>query len=173
MARREHSIVLLGATGFTGRFVLQELLASSAGLAAPLAVAGRNGEKLRQLLLELGATNQKDIKVRNPWIRGYPSLGCASKLPARGSSLSTAGCHLSGVQHIMTAAMGCRRAGAGGRRCVRPGQPEAHGCLNAACHQRCGSLPPGKRSVQSSPMLHSLRGGTAKSLVTITIFVCM
>lgn len=66
MSLREHSIVLLGATGFTGRFVLQELLASSAGLAAPLAVAGRNGEKLRQLLLELGATNQNDVKVRNP-----------------------------------------------------------------------------------------------------------
>lgn len=82
MSRREHSIVLLGATGFTGRFVLQELLASSAGLAAPLAVAGRNGEKLRQLLLELGTTNQNNIKVPAGFVGSHLWAVQASYLPA-------------------------------------------------------------------------------------------
>lgn len=111
------------------------------------------------------------LQIRMTSRCGTPGFVGTHLWAVQASYLPAAGRHLCGVQHIITAAMGCRRTGAGGRRCVRPGQPEAHGCLNAACHQRCGSLPPGKRPAQSSTRLRSLRGGTAKSLVTITIFV--
>jgi short subunit dehydrogenase-like uncharacterized protein len=49
---REHDIVLVGATGYTGRLVAEELVKRAHG--ARLAFAGRNTEKLHQLRDALG-----------------------------------------------------------------------------------------------------------------------
>uniref|UniRef100_A0A7R9YR15 Saccharopine dehydrogenase NADP binding domain-containing protein n=1 Tax=Chlamydomonas euryale TaxID=1486919 RepID=A0A7R9YR15_9CHLO len=57
---RTHDAVLFGATGFTGRYVLREVLGSyPQGLR--LAVAGRSGDRLRALVQELGAEGRVQI----------------------------------------------------------------------------------------------------------------
>ena len=52
-SNRDHDIVLLGATGFVGRFTARHL-ASSAPDGLRIAVAGRSASRLRELIRELG-----------------------------------------------------------------------------------------------------------------------
>ena len=52
MTNRKYDLVLLGATGFTGRLVAQYL--QEHGGARPWAIAGRNPDKLAALRQELG-----------------------------------------------------------------------------------------------------------------------
>mmetsp|Transcript_30433 Transcript_30433/g.67516 ORF Transcript_30433/g.67516 Transcript_30433/m.67516 type:complete len:431 (-) Transcript_30433:552-1844(-) len=61
--QRTYSIVVFGATGFTGKYVLQELLSSNADreLGLPIAAAGRNAEKVADVLKQLNA--QDRVKV--------------------------------------------------------------------------------------------------------------
>lgn len=62
-AERKFSIVLFGATGFTGQYVLDELLASHGDdlLSLPMAIAGRCGTRLQELVMSRNAGDR--VKV--------------------------------------------------------------------------------------------------------------
>lgn len=54
MAQREHDVVLLGATGFTGRLTAAHLASRAATEGQRVALAGRDRERLSQLASDLG-----------------------------------------------------------------------------------------------------------------------
>src|SRR4051794_40924495 len=69
MAEREHDIVVLGATGFTGALTA-EYLAANAGEQTRWALAGRNRGKLEALRARLGA----DVELLHADITDAASL---------------------------------------------------------------------------------------------------
>jgi short subunit dehydrogenase-like uncharacterized protein len=54
MADRKYDIVLYGASGFTGAYVLEEFVKSQHGDQFRFAVAGRSEQKLRKTLHDVG-----------------------------------------------------------------------------------------------------------------------
>src|SRR5882757_2157288 len=60
---REYDIVVFGASGFTGQFVVEELARSAGHEAIKWAISGRSGEKLTRVLT--AATHETGIDVTN------------------------------------------------------------------------------------------------------------
>lgn len=54
MTDRKFDIVLYGASGFTGAYVLEEFVKSDHSNRFSFAVAGRNEQKLRKVLSDVG-----------------------------------------------------------------------------------------------------------------------
>ena len=106
----DHDLILLGATGFTGRLVAEALLSAARTEPTRLAFAGRNAEKLG----EVRAT----LALRFPEAAAIPLLSADTTDPA---SLAT----LAASTRVIATTVGPYR---------RYGTPVVEACVNAGTH---------------------------------------
>ncbi len=75
VAERDLDLVLLGATGFTGRLTAHELAARVRGTRLRWGIAGRDPDRLRALAVELSATHDQGPRILHADVSDTGSLG--------------------------------------------------------------------------------------------------